>query len=65
MDEIVVVILELLFVYPGAFIRWIFFHRTRKTFREVVKDDWFKNSYIGILVIGFIIGVMYSLFRLS
>jgi len=63
MEEIIVIILELLFVYPGALIRWILFYRGKKTIKEVAKDDLFKNSYIGILTIGFIAGFLYTVLK--
>ena len=59
LEEIIVISLELLFVYPGAFIRWILFYRKTMTIKEVAKDDLFKNSYVGILTIGFIVGCIY------
>lgn len=61
MEEIVVIFLELIFVYPGAFVRWILFYKGKKSLNEVAKDDLYKNSYIGILIIATFVGVLYSL----
>lgn len=61
MEEIILVLLELTFVYPGAFIRWVLFYRKTKTLKMVATDDLYKNSYVGILVFGFIFGAIYSL----
>ncbi len=63
MEEIILIIVQLLFAYPGAFMRWLLFYRKTKTFKEVALDDLFKNTYIGILVIGFVVGVIYSITR--
>ncbi len=63
MEEIIVIILELLFVYPGAFVRWLLFYRGTKSIKEVAKDDLFKNSYVGILTIGFLVGLVYLVLR--
>lgn len=60
MEEIIIIILQLLFVYPGAFVRWLLFYRKTKTIREVALDDFYKNSFIAILLIGFIVGIIYS-----
>lgn len=60
MDEILFVFLKLLLLYPGALIRWAFFYRGKKTIQEVAGDDIFKNVYVGVLVLGFVIGFVYS-----
>ena len=63
MEEFIVILFELLFVYPGAFIRWVLFYRQTKKIKEVAADDWFKNSFIGILAIGFIVGMVYTFIK--
>jgi hypothetical protein len=57
MEEI---ILEIICIYPGAFIRWLLFYRNVKTIKEVAKDDPFKNAWIGILSFGLIIGLIFT-----
>lgn len=61
MEEVFLLFIEWLFVYPGAFVRWLLFYRKTKTIKEVVVDDWFKNSSIGILIVAFTIGLLATL----
>jgi len=60
MEEAIVIVLELVFVYPGAFIRWFLFYRKTKTFKEVLLDDLFKNSYVGLLTLGGLTGLIFT-----
>ena len=63
MEELITILLELLFVYPGAFIRWILFYRKSKTLKEIAMDDLFINSLVGVLAIGFAVGISYSIIK--
>jgi hypothetical protein len=63
MEEVVVFFLEILFVYPGAAIRWFLFYKNKKSIKEVAQDDWFKNSSIGVLAICLIIGLIYTIIK--
>ena len=63
MDEIFLIFAEIVFVYPGAFVRWVLFYRKTKTIKEVAVDDMFKNSSIGVLVFVFVAGIIYSVIR--
>ena len=60
MENVIVFFLEIIFVYPGAFLRWLLFNKDRKLFKDIVKDDLFKNSSIGVVAASFILGVSYS-----
>lgn len=64
MEEVFLFLIEWLFVYPGAFVRWLLFYRKTKTIKEVVGDDWFKNSSIGILIVAFALGLSATLISL-
>lgn len=46
-------ILEIL-LRTGAFIRWIFFYRFKKSLKEVLKDDMY-NRYVSIIFYGFLL----------
>lgn len=56
-DAIVRTIITYLFVFPGAAIRWIFIRR-KKDFKEIVSEDIFVNSAIGLLFLVPLIGVI-------
>ena len=49
-EVILETILILLFRYPGAFIRWIFLHRSR-TLKSLVEDEPYINATISFLMI--------------
>ncbi len=49
------VIVYYLFSYPGAAVRWIFI-RKRKSFKEIVSEDIFMNSTIGLLFLVPVVG---------
>lgn len=63
MEEVFLLFIEWLFVYPGAFVRWLLFYRKTKTIKEVIGDDWFKNSSIGILIVVFTIGLLVTFMK--
>lgn len=63
MEEIVGFILNLIFAWPGAFVRWILFYRGKKTYREVFMDDGYKNLSIGIMAMSCICGFLYGICR--
>lgn len=55
MDFIVEFIKEVIFVfvfqYPGALVRWIFIKR-KKSFKQLIIDDPYLNSFFTVLLIG-------------
>lgn len=61
MEEIILLMLEIIFVYPGAFVRWILFYRKSKKIKEVAMDDMYKNSAIGACIFFVLIGIVYTL----
>ena len=61
-EIIIEAIVLLLFVIPGAFIRWMF-SGFKKPFRFYLKKDPYINGSIGIVVIGLIIAIIVSYFR--
>ncbi len=57
------IILQLIFIYPGAAIRWTISRlwKSEKTFKEFVNDDYYMNGGIGLMTLGLIIGVIVNL----
>lgn len=51
------VIIYLVFVIPGALVRYCFLFKSMSLI-EVIKDDVFKNGFVGMLVISVIIVVV-------
>jgi hypothetical protein len=63
MEEILGFIFNLIFAWPGAFVRWILFYRGKKTYKEVFMDDGYKNLSIGIMAMSCLGGLFYGLNR--
>ena len=55
-EIILEMIVNVIFVLPGAFIRWLL-TGCKKTFREILCDDSSGNVLIGIIVIGLCIAL--------
>ncbi|MFT3746676.1 MAG: hypothetical protein QM768_00085 [Agriterribacter sp.] len=54
-DALFEVFVKILFIFPGAFIRWIF-KGFKGSYKEITESsDWEVNALIGIAVIGGII----------
>ena len=53
MEAIFEMIIILIFSYPGASFRWFIsrFWKSKKTFKEFLKDDSYMNGIIGLLVL--------------
>ena len=66
MDTIITILVEgvlyYLFSYPGAAIRWILSNK-EKSFREILSEDIFINSGVGLLFLIPIIGGIILLIR--
>ena len=61
--EIVIeIVLVIIFIYPGAFIRWAF-TGFRKPFKEIIEGDGSFSGYIGMATIGFFICIVKWLLR--
>jgi hypothetical protein len=54
MEIIVEIILLLLCVYPGAFVRWLITGRKRP-FSKFVKDDGYLNGAVGLISISLMV----------
>lgn len=50
------IIINFLFSFPGAVIRWIFSNH-KKSIKEIWKDDMFTNATIGIVFFLSVIGL--------
>lgn len=65
MDFIVDIFLEFIIYgilqYPGAAIRWLFI-RKRKTFKELLKDNFEINAFLAIIMIGCMV-VLYQIIK--
>lgn len=61
LEIIIETILLLLFIYPGAFIRWLL-TACRRPFKEIANEDGYLNGTIGITAVGIIVVVIKSLF---
>lgn len=57
MEIIFETIIILIFRYPGAGIRWLFSRmwKSKKSFKEFLKDDSYINGIIGLLFLALII----------
>jgi hypothetical protein len=66
MDIIVTILVDVviyyLLSYPGAVIRWIFL-RKKKSLKEILAEDIFVNSAIGLLFLVPLIGGIILLLR--
>jgi len=49
LEILVEMIVTLLFGFPGAFFRWIFFRKGR-TFWQLYREDPFENGAVGIFI---------------
>jgi hypothetical protein len=50
------VIILIVFIYPGAFIRWGITGFKRE-FKEVLNDDGYINGVVGLCVVGGMVGI--------
>lgn len=46
--------------FPGAAIRWLFL-RKKKTFKELLKDNFELNILVSVLAIAFIFSIVYQI----
>ncbi|MNK07628.1 hypothetical protein D3C87_255430 [compost metagenome] len=46
--------------FPGAAIRWLFL-RKKKTFKELLKDNFELNTLVSVLAIAFISFIVYQI----
>jgi hypothetical protein len=65
MDILVEAILLLIFLYPGAFMRWIIgkCFRSKRTFKEYLADSFYWNGSVGMLVTALLVIFFVHLLR--
>ena len=51
-----------LFRYPGAMIRWLLSNKN-KSFNEILSEDIFINSFVGLMVLVPLIGFIILIFK--
>jgi hypothetical protein len=56
------VIIDGILQYPGAAIRWLFL-RKRKTFKELLNDNFEFNVLVSVLVLVLIISLVYQIIK--
>jgi ABC-type antimicrobial peptide transport system permease subunit len=59
MDELLGLIFEIIFAWPGAFVRWLIFYR-HKRFKDVLIEDGFKNISVGVIALMTFVGLVYT-----
>ena len=55
-------LLELIFCWPGALVRWLFLHK-KKNFEEIF-NDLYINAIVGITIISSVVGIILGLQQL-
>jgi hypothetical protein len=61
LEVIIEIVLLILFIYPGAFIRWIL-TGCRRPFKKVVKDDGYMNGVVGLVSTALIVLAIKKIF---
>ena len=56
-------ILQAIFIYPGAAIRWTFSRlwKSKRTFKDYLNDDFYMNGSIGLMIPAIIIAIINNL----